>query len=1142
MKIASITVDGFGVWSGLQLADLAGELIVFYGPNEAGKSTLVEFVRSMFYGFSPERRTQYLPPVRPGRAGGMLQATAGARMVSLLRHADTTGESLELSVSQNGMSLADPPPLPALLGNVDESIFNNVYVFGLREIQELSTLTDTQAADELYNLALGLDRVSLPDVLGELEASRNRLLAADDRPSLVAQLLSQRERLQGEIEALSQSTHRYLSLSSQRANLADEVNRLEAQITQLDEQARELALARALTERWRQRASIDERLQLLVGVDSLPDDALARFEQIMTRLRARRRRMIRLKKARRGLREQIDALTINEPLCRQAPRFEALAEQQHWIGSLEADIAQLESGIGTLETERQENRQSWGQQGSGNSGSAEPLSPRAIKALRSAASELRAARREMHELRAAAEAAATSAGGVDTQLAGVLGADKQQGLTQALAEAGELVSRFRQRVQLDGRLDQMSRRQAELEEQSHEHLENQILPGWALVVIGSLFVLGCGLVLLFVAGLVLPASLSASLSWPVGLVGVLAAGAAAGAKFGLEQAAAKRLDSCHAQIDMLAQQVESARAERDELDALLPRGGGPLVSRMQAAEKELARLEALLPLESQRQEAQREAEDAGQQAQQRRAHYRRLRSHWRTLLAQHGLPDDLSPAQLPQYCRRRNHLRSLDDSIAQKRDELTRLRAQYDALTRRIGQAAADAGMTPQGQRPLDQLRLCLAELSEQQLRVKRRDELERQLDRLSRRHSRAVERVSAIRRRRQRLLRAAGTNDEQEFRRRAAVQAEAVQLRSQRSVVAQEIASALEGRLSEERIAPFMSSTQSLEAAENQVAEARRDVAGQLSQALVTRGEINQQLKMLVEDRALAEKRIELGVVEKRLQDALDRWRVLAICRRMLDSVRDYYEREHQPEALREASGYLERMTAGRYTRVWTALGEHALRVDDSLGKCLGVDVLSRGTREQLFLALRLALVTAYGRRGVQLPLVLDDVLVNFDVTRAKAAAAVLRDFARGGQQILVFTCHEHIAKLFKQLKADVRQLPDNGHAAVAAEPPARRVRRARPSAPVEPPVEIEAEPDFEPPIENVEPPALPEPAAAEPPPPAPVSRPPQPRPRRQRFDWSAEEFAGELADRVRADRVSEPERESGGPRVDGDDDAEAA
>src|SRR5262249_43309888 len=45
----------------------------------------------------------------------------------------------------------------------------------------------------------------------------------------------------------------------------------------------------------------------------------------------------------------------------------------------------------------------------------------------------------------------------------------------------------------------------------------------------------------------------------------------------------------------------------------------------------------------------------------------------------------------------------------------------------------------------------------------------------------------------------------------------------------------------------------------------------------------------------------------------------------------------------------------------------------------------------------------------------------------RAKAAAQVLRDFAAEGRQMLVFTCHDHIAKLFRSLKAPVNELPSN-------------------------------------------------------------------------------------------------------------------
>ena len=56
MKITGLHVDGFGVWSELEVDRLNEGVNVLYGPNEAGKTTLLEFVRSVLYGFSPARR------------------------------------------------------------------------------------------------------------------------------------------------------------------------------------------------------------------------------------------------------------------------------------------------------------------------------------------------------------------------------------------------------------------------------------------------------------------------------------------------------------------------------------------------------------------------------------------------------------------------------------------------------------------------------------------------------------------------------------------------------------------------------------------------------------------------------------------------------------------------------------------------------------------------------------------------------------------------------------------------------------------------------------------------------------------------------------------------------------------------------
>ncbi len=1032
-------------------------------------------------------------------------------------------------VSDGRQTVHDEHALTPLLSDVDESIFNNVFAFGLREIQELGTISDTQAADELYNLALGLDRVSLVDVLSDLETSRNRLLARDDRPSLVTQLLSQRQRLQSEIEDLSQGTLRFLSLATERQKLAGEITRLEAENMHWDQQVRELSMARALADRWQRRSAIDRELAALGNFDSLPEGALVRFERLESRLALRRRRFVRLKKERRRVRDQIGELNINEPLCRQAPRLEALGEQQQWIASLETQVSELQAAVLQQETERRESYQKWGLSAEPTSQAGELLSQRTLAELRAAAKAVHRSRADIRKSQALATTAAETASGHQQKIETALGDVKTTGLTPALAAAGELVSQLRKRVQLDERLDQMSRRQSQLEEQSHDQLDDQLLPTWVLAALGALFVLGCALVLLFLAGLILPASLSGSLGWPIGFGGVLAAGAAGAFKFMLEHNAGQRIDTCHEQIHLLGQQIEQAKADRDELDEQLPRGGGPLVARLQAAEKELARLEESLPLESQREAAAREAEAARRQVQALGAAYKQARANWRRLLAQNGLPSDLAPRGLREYAGRRKQIRALHQSVEEKRAELSRRRAEYEALACRITQLIAEIGLPPRSARPLDQLQQGLAELAQQQAKLKQREELERQIARLARRQAKLSRAAAHLRQRRRLLMRAAGTSDEQEFRRRAHAQAAAARLLAERTEIAHEVSAAITGQCSEEQLAQRLAAPHDLEQLETQLIESRRQSSQQLTQAIERRGEMNQQLRTLVEDRQLPHKRIELGIVEKRLNDALDRWRVLTLCSMVLEAVRAYYEREHQPQALREASAFLQRLTGGRYVRVWTPLGEHLLKVDDNQGRSLNVEVLSRGTREQLFLALRLALVSSYARRGARLPLVLDDVLVNFDAGRAKAAAMVLRDFARQGHQILIFTCHEHIAKLFKNIKAEVRQLPDNGRpqAVAAPEPIVRRGRRGRGETPAEP----DDEPLYEPELDEVEsapmaevvpppavpPPPIPQPVVSLPAAAEPSRRTPAPKPQpTRRSDWSAEEFEGELADRV--------------------------
>lgn len=86
---------------------------------------------------------------------------------------------------------------------------------------------------------------------------------------------------------------------------------------------------------------------------------------------------------------------------------------------------------------------------------------------------------------------------------------------------------------------------------------------------------------------------------------------------------------------------------------------------------------------------------------------------------------------------------------------------------------------------------------------------------------------------------------------------------------------------------------------------------------------------------------------------------------------------------------------------------------MEDTLGRRRAPEHLSRATREQLYLALRFGLVREFGQREEPLPVIVDEVLVNFDPQRARAAAEAFAQLAHE-TQVMVFTCHPWIAELF--------------------------------------------------------------------------------------------------------------------------------
>jgi uncharacterized protein YhaN len=139
----------------------------------------------------------------------------------------------------------------------------------------------------------------------------------------------------------------------------------------------------------------------------------------------------------------------------------------------------------------------------------------------------------------------------------------------------------------------------------------------------------------------------------------------------------------------------------------------------------------------------------------------------------------------------------------------------------------------------------------------------------------------------------------------------------------------------------------------------------------------------------------------------------------RVLRDAIEQFRRQHRDPILTRASDYFARLTCAGFSVVESAFDD----ADQSVlvgvranGERVRVEGMSTGTRDQLYLALRLATLDHYLDSSAPLPFVVDDILIQFDDDRARATLDALAEFSRR-TQVILFTHHGRVVEQAQSL-----------------------------------------------------------------------------------------------------------------------------
>lgn len=1047
MKIKRLQIHGFGKMKDQDI-QFSSPVTVLAGPNEAGKSTVLQFVRSMLYGI-PSRAypaERYEPP-GGGRHGGVLTAESDDGSIwTVSRHASAdqraaSGRAEQLSIVKTTPQGAAIPMTQSdlereLLGGMSRDMFKQLFAVTLTELQEIRTLQSEEMNSYLFHAGFGGG--------GEIMRAERKLIQGMEklykprgRVQESAKVLQAIEQLQREIAESRSYLGKYMEaeerLLEADRNLKESDNLREAASGQL------AILRKALEIRpqwlaWKEAAM--ER-DALPEPAPFPEEGIQRWQRLQEDQTRVELRLQELEHSSEECVQQLNLLPLDERLIGQGPLIDKLASRREYVEMRLKEQQEL-------------------------SGEASALTDQLQRLLRQIhagweTAELREFSGSVSEREAVRRYAAGFAG-YDRRME-VLAQEREQKTRQlesaelertqseaaykAVEEAGrerfrmfipqtrsELMSAWTE-LQLESdnwRETRLSSRtwhdreeREALVRQGMKALYGKLLWGSAaftlilpavLWLLHSVWGAAAAFLLLIVADIMLWRGSRASTdsrrvrrrrepSWDetntaeeriskrmAALVNhpLAAAASEAGEQGRGSSQAAEIMESSLRELRKL---VDARLSWQDELDRTR------IVAESTAQRSDAMRYE-VSALAGKMDEEQRFFTD--------------LDAKWRRWLTERKLPESCSPETVMDmfvFAEQGMELVRRLDMLERKQEALTQEIVSFEKECRQI---AEDQEVYETGEL-LRLLELRKTDWERQQHLLRQKEAIRSKLEPMQAEIFRLNEEKGRLERAALTLLEEARALDGESFLRAGA----AVERGKELDRIIRQLEISMFSGWSGDRLQALRDTLEQMDAAA--LEEAFRQASESLEQADQRWNGLQQQRGRLLQERdqlvKLCAHDTALQQLEEQrslLKEITAEYAVLSLCAELIASTRSVYERDKQPEVLKLASAYFQELTRGSYSRIVMKIGEKKLLAEHRDSGLIDSSILSRGTAEQLYLAMRFAFASSMKDKAL-VPLLLDDLFVNFDEDRMCAALDLTMSMSRD-RQIIMLTCHRYVAE----------------------------------------------------------------------------------------------------------------------------------
>ena len=1036
MKIEDLYIEGFGPFASKHVGPFTGSIIVIHGVNEAGKSTLLAFIRMVLFGF-PRLSSTHYPPLAGGQHGGRLSLVndAGHRYI-VERFRGARGGPVSIMTGDGAP--VDEAVLSGLLGGASLDVFKNVFAFSLDELQAEKSLQDANVDSQIYSAGMGA--ANLPQALRAFRDKKNDIFRRQGRKNVIADLITKLEEVGRSLGEAEGNAAKYGGLVARLSEIGRQLESMDAERARLQQQSGEIARLRQGWDSWVSLVDVEDKLATLPLFDGFPENSIVRLEHGENQVEDAKQELDETKERATPVEESAQAAFADEVLLDHPDAIEHIRRGRDAFDGSARDLPERIGELRSMESSLSERildlGPDWDEERlesfdtsvvtRNHIEQARQVLAGNVVEVQQRTGQLDQAKGDLPELEEAEKRARQDAEEKEEPALDAAALEQRRSALRATRTRFEEFARLRLRhSDLRDRLDSST--------------------GQTAVGIQPRWIQRRGLpILLGVAAFVLiavSAALGQQSFFIGGIAGALLLFIAIYIYFNADREARGGASPGN---QALLNNVSKAETEESEAGQRLREAasvlalGLPDAVALDDVASELGASDTTLRVWESIQQRLAEAIEARQQQERRvenathaqvaaQEGLEAARMEWRTWLIDRGLAETLTPETMVEFRGRVETARvALEGEVRTMRRRIAAIEHDIDEYRESVVPLANTFGIpieTEEPRRLASAADGLIARYDVVHESVNRRAIARNEAEIIGQQIQQLEKRLNEYQEVLAQLLGAGGTDDPEEFRRRAAHHAERRDLEQKRRdhlVGLQQLSGPGEqfDRFKEELA---QASPQTLEVSSREFAEQIEENEEGRKALLGERGEVRTLLSQLTSEEESSALRVRRNVLIEELREQAREWSKLTIAEELLLRTRIKFEEERQPGVIQHAQKFFATITDQRYDRLYSPIGEQTLTAIERTGMSKQPAELSRGTREQLYLSLRFGLIREFGERTERLPVVVDEVLVNFDPDRAQRAARAFAELAQTNQ-VLIFTCHPETVALFTDVAPETQ------------------------------------------------------------------------------------------------------------------------